>query len=324
MVIEINGGYVMRHQLNSIGHSDASIRRAVTVGILKRVRHGTYVLAAAWAQMPATERHRILARSVLTKLGPGVVASHQTAAVLHGFDLCGVDLNTIHVTRLDGRSGRKEAGVVYHHGLILPDEEVCETEGLLVVEPTRAVFETCSGASVESGMVVASSALRTLDISNEEMLDAGDRFDHWPGTRRARLSIRLADGRLETVGEVRSLHMMWRHNVPHPELQYIVEDANGLFIARTDFAWIEARHTGEFDGLAKYGRLNPYTTDAGQQITDEKEREDRVRDQNLGMSRWVWAGLDEGAQARTAGTILRAIERSRKLYTRNGTIIPLN
>ena len=117
--------------------------------------------------------------------------------------------------------------------------------------------------------------------------------------------------------------MMWRHHVPHPELQYIVEDIHGQFIARTDFAWIDARHTGEFDGLAKYGRLNPYATDAGQQITDEKEREDRVRDQNLGMSRWVWAGLDAGVRARTAEGILRGIEQSRRLYTRNATIIPL-
>lgn len=324
LIIEINGGYVMRHQLNDIGHSDTAIRRAVKAGILKRIRHGTYVLAAAWAAMSPAERHCVLARSVLIKLGPGVIASHHTAAALHGFDLYGADLSTVHVTRLDGRSGRKEAGVVYHPGLILPETDVREEQGLLVVEPTRAVFETCSLASVESGMVTASSALRQLEISQEEMLESGQRFAHWLGTRRARLSIRLADGRLESVGEVRSLYMMWRHHVPPPELQYVVTDVNGLFIARTDFAWIEARHTGEFDGLSKYGRLNPYATDAGRQIIDEKVREDAVRDQDLGMSRWVWAGIEESAQPATAAMIVRGIERSRKLYVRNATIIPLS
>ncbi len=324
LIIDVNGGYVMRHQLNDIGHSDVAIRRAVKAGILKRVRHGTYVFATAWAQMSATQRHCVLARSVLLKLGPGVVASHHTAAALHGFDLYGADLATVHVTRLDAGSGRKEAGVVYHHGLILPDDDVREVQGLLVVEPSRAVFETCSRATVESGMVVASSALRTLDISREELLEQGRRFDHWLGTRRARLAIRLSNGLLETVGEVRSLHMMWRHHIPHPELQFVVKDVDGRFVARTDFAWIEARHTGEFDGLVKYGRLNPYTTDAGQQITDEKIREDAVRDEQLGMSRWVWTGLDVDAQAGTAGKILRGIEQSRKLYTRNATVIPLS
>lgn len=324
MIIDINGGYVMRHQLNDIGHSDTAIRRALKEGILRRVRHGTYVLAASWAQMSDAERHRVLARSVLTKLGPGVVASHQTAAALHGFDLYGLDLNTIHVTRLDGGSGRKEAGVVYHHGVVLPEKDVMEAGGLLVVEPTRAVFETCSGATVESGMVVASSALRKLEVSRDEMLENGRRFHHWPGTRRARLAIQLSDARLGSVGEVRSLHMMWRNRLPYPELQYVVTDEDGLFIARTDFAWIESRHTGEFDGKVKYGRLNPYATDAGRQLVDEKTREDAVREQRLGMSRWVWDGLDEGAQAATASKILSGIELSRKLYTRNATVIPLS
>lgn len=324
LITQVNGGYVMRHQLNDHGYSDASIRRALRAGVLRRVRHGTYVMASAWAAMTPSERHCVLARSVLKKLGPGVVASHQTAAALHGYDLYDVDLDTVHVTRLDGRSGRREAGVVYHHGLIVPDDEVLETDGLLVVRPIRAVFEAASLLSVESGMVLASSALRAKDFSREELLDAGRNFDHWLGTRRARLSIRLADGRLETVGEVRSLHMMWRHGIPHPELQHVVTTVDGRFIARTDFAWIESRHTGEFDGLVKYGRLNPYVTDPGRAIIAEKIREDAVREQLLGMSRWVWAGMHPGAQAATAAMISRGIEQSRKLYTRNGTVIALS
>jgi len=322
LVIAVNGGYVMRHQLNDIGHDDAAIRRAVRAGVLKRVRHGTYVMASVWATMTATERHCVLARSVLEKLGPSVVASHHTAAALHGYDLYGLDLDVVHVTRLDGRSGRKEAGVVYHHGLILP-EDIQEVGGLLVVRPTRAVFETCSTATVESGMVVASSALRTRAITQDELLEDGHRFDHWLGTRRARLAIRLADGRLETVGEVRSLHMMWRHQIPHPELQHVITADDGRFVARTDFAWIAARHTGEFDGLVKYGRLNPHKDDPGRSITGEKVREDAVRDQMFGMSRWGWSGLDDDAQARTAEMIQRGIERSRTLYTRNATVIAL-
>jgi len=323
LVADVNGGYLMRHQLNDIGYSDAHIRRAVRANLLRRVRHGTYVLASSWSQLSDTERHRVIARSVLTKLGPGVVASHHTAAALHGLDLYGVDLGTVHVTRLDGRSGRQEAGVTYHHGRIVPDTDVDEVDGLLVVPPMRAVFETASTVSVEAGMVVASSALRTQGFSREELLTSGRRFDHWQGTRRARLSIRLADGRLETVGEVRSLHMMWRHGIPHPDLQHVVVTVDGRFIARTDFAWLLHRHLGEFDGLVKYGRLNPYLTDPGRSITDEKIREDAVRDELFGMSRWVWSGLDAGAQASTAQMIVRGMERSRTLYTRNGVVIPL-
>lgn len=322
-VAELNGGYLMRHQLNDIGFSDAHIRHAVRTGELKRVRHGTYVLVARWTRMSDSERHRVIVRSVLDKLGPGVVASHQSAAAMHGYDLYGVDLGLVHVTRVDGRSGRHEAGVVYHRGQVVAERDVREVDGRLVTEPARAVFEACSMVSVESGMVIASSALRGGHVTGPELADTAPRFDHWLGTRRARLAIRLADPRLESVGEVRSLHMMWRHRVPHPDLQFIVETPDGRVVARTDFAWVWCRHTGEFDGLFKYGRLNSHPSEPGRALTDEKIREDRVRDQMLGMSRWVWAGLAPHAQARTAADLLQAMERSKRLYLRNATVIPL-
>ncbi|MCW2830696.1 MAG: hypothetical protein JWP31_1388, partial [Aeromicrobium sp.] len=175
--------------------------------------------------------------------------------------------------------------------------------------------------SIEAGMVLATSAMRHGQFTKDELEDAGRRFDHWPGTRTARLAIRLADPRLESIGEVRSLFMMWRHHLPHPELQWEVVDDSGVLVARTDFAWIDACHTGEFDGLVKYGRLNPYSTDVGRVLSDEKIREDAVRDQPLGMSRWVWGDLAPTAQAATAARLRAAIERSRKLYRRNATTI---
>lgn len=324
LAAEVNGGYLMRHQLLDLGHSDASIRRARQAGVLVRLRHGTYVPAVSWHDLSPAARHRVLTFSVLDKLGPGVAATHQSAAAIHDYDLYDVELGTVHVTRLDGSSGRREAGVVHHHGQVVPERDLVEIDGRLVVEPMRTVFEACSLASTESGMVLASSALRTDSFSKEELVEAGQRFDHWLGTRRARLAIRLADGRLETVGEARSLHMMWRHRIPHPELQWVVIDSNGVQIARTDFAWLLYRHTGEFDGLIKYGRLNPFSRDPGELIVKEKVREDLVRDEELGMSRWVWAGLAPRTQAQTAQKILQGMERSKRLYLRNATVIPLS
>lgn len=321
-VADINGGYLMRHQLNDIGYSDALIRKAKREGALTRIRHGTYAVTPVWRMLSAAQRHAVLTRSILDKLGPNVVATHQSASALHGHDLYGVDLAQVHVTRLDGYRGRREAGVTYHEGHTDREKDMSELDGRLVINPTRAVFEACSLISVESGMVLASSAMRQGDVTKEELEDDGQ-FTHWPGTRTARLAIRLADPRLETVGEVRSLHMMWRHSIPHPELQWKVVTSLGTTVARTDFAWLDPSHTGEFDGLVKYGRLNPYSTDIGRVITDEKVREDLVRDQLLGMSRWVWADLKEDAQAKTAARIRVGIDRSRRLYRRNATIIPL-
>lgn len=321
---ELNGGYLLRSQLNDLGYSDKMIKHLMQAGGLVRLRHGTYAIKAAWTVLTATEKHRVLTLSVLDRVGEGVVASHQSAAAIHGFDLYGVDLDTVHLTRLNGLNGRTEAGVAFHTGTIDPSRDVVEANGRAVTSPMRAVFEASSVSSVESGMVLASAALRDESFSKPELVEHGRRYDHWLGTRTARLAIRLADGRLESVGEVRSLHMMWRHRLPHPELQFVVEASDGRVIARTDFAWSLWRHTGEFDGLFKYGRLNPHGTDPGRVITDEKIREDRVRDQDLGMSRWVWAGLAPTQQANTAAMIRRGLERSRRVYRRNACHIALS
>jgi hypothetical protein len=149
-IAEVNGGYLMRHQLNDLGYDDTAIRQAMRAGVLKRVRHGTYVVKRVWDLLSASQRHAVLVRSVLDKLGPHVVASHQSAAALHGIDLYDVDLSTIHVTRLDGHRGRTEAGIVFHEGRI-GDDDIVPVDGRAATEPVRAVFEACSLAGVESG-----------------------------------------------------------------------------------------------------------------------------------------------------------------------------
>ncbi|MET0927892.1 MAG: type IV toxin-antitoxin system AbiEi family antitoxin domain-containing protein [Aeromicrobium sp.] len=322
-VAEINGGYLLRRHLIEIGYSDRWIRRAVKAGWLTRLRHGTYTPTELHRRRDADERYRVLVRSVLDRLGPSVAATHQSAAVLHGLDMHGVKTDKVHVTRLDGLAGHTEAGIVHHAGQIDPDRDLVVVDGLLVTRVQRAVVETASQSSIEAGMVVASSALRLAQFSKEELEDHAATYERWRGTRAARIAVRLSDGRLETVGEVRSLHMMWRHGIPYPELQFEVRTVNGVVIARTDFAWIRCRHTGEFDGMKKYGRLNPFTSDPGRTIENEKVREDLVRDQLVGMSRWGWAGLEPAAQKDTADMIKRGMERSERLYVRGRTIIPL-
>ncbi|MET0450077.1 MAG: type IV toxin-antitoxin system AbiEi family antitoxin domain-containing protein, partial [Aeromicrobium sp.] len=69
-IAEVNGGYLMRHQLNDLGYSDSMIRQAMRARLLRRVRHGTYVVKAVWDLLTPSQRHAVLTRSVLDKLGP--------------------------------------------------------------------------------------------------------------------------------------------------------------------------------------------------------------------------------------------------------------
>jgi hypothetical protein len=316
------GGYMFRGDLIDHGFRDKDIKAAVRAGLLTKLRHGTYAPTEPTGAMTPGRRHFLIACSVADKLGDSVVISNVSAAAGHGCDIYGLDLDNVHLTRLDGKHGRTEAGVTFHVSRTDSGLDVVEIDGRQTVTPVRAVLETACSASVESGMIVASSAIRLKLFSQAELSDALPITARWRGARRANLASRLADGRLESVGEVRSLHMMWQHGVPLPELQFelVVE---GRTAARVDFAWLPDRHTGEFDGLMKYGRLNPYSKDVGKVLVGEKRREDIVREEMLGMTRWTWGDLAPRHRSFTADRINRGRETSRKLYARNVVYIPL-
>ncbi|GAA2074994.1 hypothetical protein GCM10009821_12430 [Aeromicrobium halocynthiae] len=311
---EANGGYLFRHQLLDLGVDDRIIAAWRRAGEVVRIRHGTYATRASWATADDGQRLAIRTRSVLDKLGPGVVATHASAAALHGLDLYLPSAGPVHVTRVDGRAGRQEAGVI-HHENDLPDSDVVEVDGRAVSSPLRAVLEVAVSEDVESAMVTISSALRLGLVSETDLERSLVALRHWPGVRRARLAVRLSDPALESVGEVRSLHMMWEGALPHPTLQARLALAGGGD-ARLDFLWEWWCHVGEFDGQLKYGRLNLLPDDRGLVLTQEKIREDRIRSLGLGMSRWVWADLAPDRRAATAERIRRAMHESRRLYAR--------
>ena len=316
------GGYMFRGDLIDHGFRDKDIKAAVRAGLLTRLRHGTYAPAEPTAAMTPERRNFLVACSVADKLGDEVVISNVSAAAGHGCETYGQNLNTAHLTRLDGKHGRHEAGVIFHVSHTDRRLDVVEVDGRPTVTPLRAVLEAACDTSVESGMVVSSSAIRRGLFTQEQLLEAVPITARWRGARRASLASRMADGRLETVGEVRSLHMMWQHGVPLPELQLeIVVDSR--VVARVDYGWLGDHHTGEFDGLVKYGRLNPFATDVGKVLVGEKRREDIVREQHLGMSRWTWSDLAPQRRKSTADRINRGRQSSRTLYSRNAVHIPV-
>ena len=314
-IIHALGGSLERHELLDLGWTDTEIRRAMRAGLLVRIRFGAYAHGASWRASPPDERHRILARAVLSKLGRHVIATHQTAAALHGLDVWGSDLRHVQVGRLDGRTARIDAGVQFHRGTIDPDDLV-EVDGVLAVSPARAAVETALVGSFEAGAVAMTAALRDRGVTRDEITEMVDKLGSWAGALAARRAMNTADPRLETVGEVRSMCLFRVHAIALPEPQVEIRDAAGRLVARTDFLWERARHVGEFDGLVKYGRLNPYETDVGRVLVDEKRREDAVRRLSYGVSRWTWSELAPAVAAQTAGRIREDLERSRVLAPR--------
>lgn len=311
-------GFVTRPEVLDCGYDDQLIREALRSGELVRIGPGLYAPGPAYRQMRPEEQHLVRCRAASHRHRGNVVLTHQSAALMHGMAVWGVDLSLVNVMRLDQGRGRHEAGVFHHLGAI-EDADIEEVDGLLVAKAARSVWETACIASTEAGLVTADSALHLGIVTREQLDDVGAQFGHWQGSRSARLTLRLADARAGSPGESRTRHLFMRFGLPRPELQFTVATSRGALIGYTDFAWPAYRHVAEFDGKIKYdGSLGTTGTQA---LFDEKNREDAIRGEQFGMSRVVWRQLDPPIDSQTARRVHRAMEQSRKLYTRNRTII---
>lgn len=306
-VLAATHGFFTRAEALAEGHDDRSIRRATRARLWRRIRQGVYTFEDLWLAADESHRHLITARAVMRRHDGRVALSHVSAAVAHGLAHYGQNLTTVHVTRLDGGAGRQEAGVWHHEGLLL-DDDLTELDGMLVVKPARAALETALLVPQGPGLVTLDSAMRKLG-GPDEVLGAYELMHHWPGTQHLQVTVRLADGRAESIGESLSRHLLHVHHLPMPTLQFEVYDAHGHLVGTCDFAWEEHRLLGEFDGKVKYGRLLKPGEEPGDAVFREKVREDRLREAtDFGMIRFIWADLFRGSA--TAARLRRMLSRA--------------
>ncbi len=254
VIAEQHGVFLTREAL-ALGYDERSIARAVRGRLWHRVRRGAYVPYDVWASADAEARHLIRAAAVHRSYGDRVCFSHVTAALLHGIAVWGVDLDRVHVTRLDGGAGRTEPDVVHHEAQCLGDDDVVRLDECLVTAPARAALETGILGSTESSLVSLDSFLFRRLGSVNDLGSAYDVVQHWPGTQHLQVAVRMADGRAQSPGESRSRWLFFVEGIPAPELQFEVRDSDGVLLGTTDFAWRRHRLLGEFDGRVKYGRL---------------------------------------------------------------------
>lgn len=306
-------GVFTRGEAIADGWSDRALRRATGAGDLVRVRHGAYVPAHLW---PATEleRHRLRSRAVLLAADTEAALSHTSACVEYGVDLWDVPLAEVHLTRLDRRSGRREAGVIQHHGVV-HDAEVLHHAGVPLLSPTRTLMDMCSICGFERSVVVADCMLHMGLTSKDDLWAAFDRHDRWPNTLATRLVLGFADGLSESVGESRARMMFKRGGIPDPVLQYEIFDPPGVLIARLDFLWPEYGVYGEFDGKGKY--LNPPQGRSIEDMILSEKRRDQAVFELTGWRgiRFGWWDLEHpGPTLARVRRMLAAGQRGRAAY----------
>ena len=292
-------------------YSDDDLSAGLRAGLIVRIRHGAYTFAEVWAGADDVERHRLRAHAVLRSHSSRIALSHTSAAVEHGLRLFQPNLDRIHVTCLDRPIARTTKDVVYHQGACT-DDQLTVIGKHLVVTPVRAGLEAATLTHGAGGLVLLDSLI-DLGLGTLEQIHLGfERFTGWPNSRKLQITVRLTRSGANSAGETLSRFLMWKQHLPEPQLQFEVRDEWGRLIGVTDFAWPEHGLLGEFDGMAKYGRLLKEGETPGQAVEREKTREDALREETGWlMVRIIWAELFRPGP--TAAKIRRQLERGRKL-----------
>lgn len=320
-IIHANHGIFSRAEALDCGETDYSLGEARRAGLVIRLRRGMYAPADIYAACDESGKHLLHARAAVASQQGEVALAGASAAASYGFALYQQDLSMVHILRLDQGSSRRHAMTNHHIVLREIEEDLVQRDGLLTVRPARAVWEVACRSSLEAGVVTADSAVRLQPTLAAALAELQERFAYYPGSRQGRTAIRLADARSESPGESVTRVQFFRYGIPMPEPQYRVVDDRGTLVGTADWGWEEDRHLGEFDGKVKYQKLLRPGESPSDCVFREKRREDQMRGEGQGMSRFVWAMVMPDTARRSMDDLRRAIAQSRRLYTRNRTII---
>ena len=295
----------LRGELLDQGYDDYAIARLVADGVFVRLRRGAYASKVDYGKLDASGRHGLRARAAIKQAKTAVVLSHVSALPEYDAPTWRIDLDEVNLTRLDGKVGRREAGIRQHRGRVV-EGDVITRNGVPVMSGTRTSLEITTIADVEPALCVVNHLLHHGHTTLAQLAERYRTMDHWPHTLTTDIVLRLADPRIESVGESRSFYLFWRHHLPMPVPQYEVRDEDGRVIARLDFAWPELGVFLEFDGKVKYEKPLRPGQSASEVVIAEKRREDKIR-QRTGWRciRLTWDDLEH--PARTAAMIRREL-----------------
>lgn len=266
------------------GYDAHSLARLVRSEDVVRVRRGAYIAAEALVEATPERRHALRTSAIWRSFGPSttLVPSHQSAQALHGLPIHGTKVDEVHMARTRPSNTRRSSGLSIGPAL---RPEAFTTEGQPLVIPAVAIVQTAATYGLDAGVTAADPALRNGQVTPEGLARALDLARLGPGADLARATVRLADGRSESVGESRSRVLFAALGLPEPELQVELHDAAGL-AGRVDFLFRRQRTIVEFDGLEKYAGA-----DGRRALAREKHREDRLRALGYEVVRLVWSDL---------------------------------
>ncbi len=297
-------GIATRAELAAVGVSRSQIRAAVLRGELVSMGNGVYATASKVEELREVQGAEEVLRvtAALATVGAGAVASHETAAVIHGLDLVGKPSPDVRITRAPGNGSRSGRPGVIVHSAALPRGQITERVGVPVTTVARTVVDLARTLDVNQGVVAADSALRTMQTSLQELRSVLEACRQWPGLLRAAEVVEFADWRAESALESIARVVIRDCGLPRPELQVTIRCDRASY--RVDFLWPHYRTVAEVDGAAKY--------DNKSLALYQLRRDDALRQAGFEVVHFDWQDITT-APLQVAKSIRAAFERGKVL-----------
>lgn len=278
------------------GVTGAALARLVRAGRCVRLTRGWY---AVRLPRDATDRHRLTAIALAREYAGRAVVSHHSALVLLGLPAHGVDLATVHLMLTGSERGPASGSAVRRRGLVLhrrlPDPVPPRTGDVPLpstaahVPPALAIVQAGLSGSAVSALVAADAALHRGVVGRADLDAAIRTLAGRTGIGPVRAALSQADGRVESVGESVTGHVV-------RALGFVIEPQHEVVVDgrryRADFRIAGTRVLLEFDGKVKYSQGDATV------LFDEKRREDALRRAGWVVVRLVWSDLKDPAMVR--------------------------
>ena len=251
-----HGIFALRHAVTT-GLSEAQIQERRESGLWTSVFHSAYRITGA----PETWRGRLLAACWAG--GFRAVASHRSAAALHGFG--GGRESVAEITCPRWRRARHPQ-VEVHETKALGARDMTVVEGIPVTTPERTLFDlgaVCHPLVVLMAFDKARKNELVTFASTEATLRRLARPGR-PGVRALRWALSVRDPKQapsESEMETLMLDVLRRHGLPAPVPQCEVRDHQGRFVARVDAAYPEARLAIEYQSYQEHVGPEPLVRD---------------------------------------------------------------
>ncbi|MGH3250787.1 MAG: type IV toxin-antitoxin system AbiEi family antitoxin domain-containing protein [Trebonia sp.] len=299
-------GLATRADLLGLGVSREQLRRWVRRGQITAVAHGVYC-PTRWLGTIADDPRRLhaIAAGAVIRRNPDLVASHESAAFIHGLDVllpAGTTVPPVTLTRPPKALSRSQVRDARIRVATLPDSHVTTAYGTPLTTVARTVMDIARTSGFMEGVVAADSALRSHVAITVEFAVVLQDCAQWSGVVRARQVTGFADGRAESVLESVARVRFAQFGIRPPALQVNIRGTRG-FIGRVDFCWHEYRTVAEADGALKYAEQGQ--TRARAQLA----RDEKFHDAGWGTFHFTWREIyHEPAPT---------IDRLRRTLTRN-------